>query len=194
MREVTIIGITGTNGAGKDEVATYLVQKGFTHYSVRKYLVDELGRRGVSPIDRIAMIRLGTDLRGERGPEYFVSLFMAQAEKSNVSKIVIDSIRNPFEAQALKDAGGILISVDADPWVRYQRVMVRDYAMEKIPFPVFRLQEDREMVSCNPTDPAQIAVRKVMNGADFHIDNSSNLSGLLDASVDTILSQYGVLV
>lgn len=186
-----IIGITGTNGAGKGEVVSLLVQrKGFTQYSVRKHLIEELERGGVRTIDRIAMASLGTELRKERGSEYFVSFFLAQAEKNSISKVVIDSIRNPLEAKALKDAGGILISVDAEPWVRYQRVMARDRTKE-IPFAVFRLQEDREMVSCNPNDPAQIAVREVMKSADFSIENSKSLQHL-HTSIDTILSECGV--
>lgn len=193
MGEMTLIGITGANGAGKDEVAAYLVQKGFTHYSVRKYLVEELERQGAHTIDRAAMIRLGTDLRKKRGPEYFVSLFMAQAEKSGVSKVVIDSIRNPLESKALKDAGGIVISVDANPWARHNRVTIRDRDKGIVPFVVFRLQEDREMISCNVDDPARIAVREVMEGADFSIENSKSLQ-YLHAFVDTILKECGVLV
>lgn len=193
MGETILIGITGTNGAGKDAVAAYLVQKGFTQYSVRKYLIEELGRRGVCTADRAVMASLGTSLRRERGPEYFVSFFLSQAEKDGVSKIVIDSIRNPLEAKTLRDVGGILISVDAEPWVRYQRVVARDRAHGVIPFAVFRLQEDRELVSCNPNDPAQIAVREVMKVSDFSIENSKSLQ-YLHTSIDTILSDCGVSV
>lgn len=41
-----IIGITGTNGAGKGTVVEYLVkEKGFSHYSVSGYLTQILKRR-----------------------------------------------------------------------------------------------------------------------------------------------------
>lgn len=38
-----IIGITGTLGAGKGTVVDYLVKnKGFNHFSVGDYLIDEI--------------------------------------------------------------------------------------------------------------------------------------------------------
>ena len=42
-----IIGITGTLATGKSTVAKILVEKGFKHYSVRDFLVQEITRRGV---------------------------------------------------------------------------------------------------------------------------------------------------
>lgn len=188
-----IIGLTGPNGAGKGEVSTILEQKGFMLYSVRKLLIKELKLRSISPIDRVAMAELGTKLRKERGPEYFVSFFMAQASKDDVSKIVIDSIRNPLEAKALKDAGGILISIDADRWIRYRRIMTRDNKKQnEIPFAVFCLQEDREMVSGDSSDLARIAVREVMDLADFSINNSNLPRHLLCECIGDILTPHGV--
>ena len=41
-----IIGITGTLGAGKGTIASYLVkEKGFKHFSVREFLNKELQKR-----------------------------------------------------------------------------------------------------------------------------------------------------
>ena len=42
-----IIGITGTLGAGKGTIVDYLCKKrGFLHYSVREFLVEEIKNRG----------------------------------------------------------------------------------------------------------------------------------------------------
>ena len=58
-----IIGITGTNGAGKGTVVDYLVEKkGFTHYSVREALVEEIKKRGLE-VNRMTMNEVATDLR-----------------------------------------------------------------------------------------------------------------------------------
>lgn len=41
-----VIGITGTLGAGKGTIVDYLVDsKGFAHYSVRAYLIEEIKKR-----------------------------------------------------------------------------------------------------------------------------------------------------
>ena len=54
-----IIGITGTNGAGKGVVVQYLVkQKGFTHYSVSGYLSSVLVERD-DVVDRTNRRRAG---------------------------------------------------------------------------------------------------------------------------------------
>ena len=52
-----VIGITGTNGAGKGALVDYLVaEKGFTYYSSSGFLAEELDRRGIE--------KTRTNLRG----------------------------------------------------------------------------------------------------------------------------------
>ena len=51
-----IIGITGTLGAGKGTIVDYLVQeKGFVHFSVRGFLIEEIERQGLS-VNRDSMV------------------------------------------------------------------------------------------------------------------------------------------
>ena len=57
-----VIGITGTNGAGKGTIAEYLVtRKNFVHYSVRTFLVAEAIMRG-REVNRQTLIDVGNDL------------------------------------------------------------------------------------------------------------------------------------
>jgi len=45
---VKIIGITGTLGAGKGTIVGFLsTKKGYVHYSVRAYLIEEIEKRGM---------------------------------------------------------------------------------------------------------------------------------------------------
>ena len=45
-----IIGITGTDGAGKGAVVGYLVkEKGFVHYSGRAWFLEIMEEKGVDP-------------------------------------------------------------------------------------------------------------------------------------------------
>ena len=58
-----IIGITGTIGAGKGTIVEYLTdKKGFTHYSVRSFLIDEIKKRGFE-VNRDSMVLVANDLR-----------------------------------------------------------------------------------------------------------------------------------
>lgn len=179
-----IIGITGTNGSGKGTVVEYLVQKGFKHYSVRSELLAELERRGL-PTDRPHLGALGDELRKTNGPGYFIRLFKTQSEKERCVDIAIDSLRSVGEAEALKAMGGILLGVDADPRVRYDRVVVRGSSTDKVDFDTWKKQEEHEWY--NP-DPHAMNVPAVIVMADYTIQNNGTLEEL-HQQVDAILKQ-----
>ena len=90
-----IFGITGTLGAGKGTVVEYLKQKGFTHYSVREFLIEEIKRRGL-PVNRDSMNMIGEGLRAEHGASYIVGILYDRAAQAGADAI-IDSIRTPGE-------------------------------------------------------------------------------------------------
>ncbi len=74
-----IIGITGTLGAGKGTVVEYLVsEKGFVHYSVRAYLLEEIRKRGMAE-DRDSMVVVANELRSLHGPSYVTDQLYNQA-------------------------------------------------------------------------------------------------------------------
>jgi len=85
-----ILGITGTDGAGKGTVVDYLVkEKGFALYHARTLLIEEIEKRGL-PIDRKHMRLVANDLRAQYGNDYIVRFFLERATKTGDKKIVID--------------------------------------------------------------------------------------------------------
>src|SRR5688572_11668127 len=120
-----IIGITGTLGAGKGEVVEYLKQKhGFTHYSVRDFLIAEIGRRGLE-VNRDSMRVVANELRAEHGSGYIVEEIYKKAAEAG-SNAIIESIRTHGEIEVLKNKSKFfLIAVDADPNIRYERIRSR---------------------------------------------------------------------
>ena len=66
-----IIGITGTLGAGKGTIVGFLKERGFSHYSVREFLIEEINRRGLEA-NRDSMILVANDLRANFGGSYIV--------------------------------------------------------------------------------------------------------------------------
>lgn len=185
-----ILGITGTIGAGKGTVVDYLKAKGFTHYSVREEITEEILRRGLA-VDRPNMNAVGTDLRRNNAPDYFVTLFIRRATQDRVKDFVIESIRNVKEAEAIKAAGGFLLVVDADEHIRFDRVMARKSATDQVSFEEFRLQEAREMDSENPEDPAFMNMRAVISMADTTVRNDGTVDEL-HAQVDSALATLSV--
>jgi dephospho-CoA kinase len=177
-----IIGVTGTNGAGKGTVVDYLVRKGFAHYSVREFLVEEIKRRGMD-IDRSAMREVANDLRATKEPEFIVkTLYERAAEKGG--NAVIESIRAMKEAEFLKARGAYLFAVDADRKMRYERVVLRGSETDKLDFDTWMMQEEREW---NNTAAYDMNVPGVMAMADVALTNDGTVEEL-QVQIDTALA------
>ncbi|MCK4650352.1 hypothetical protein KAT36_03920 [Candidatus Pacearchaeota archaeon] len=83
-----IIGITGTLGAGKGTIVECLLRKGFEHYSVREFLVDEILKRGLEP-NRENMVLVANDLRASFGASYIVEELYRKAEEKGGDAVFI---------------------------------------------------------------------------------------------------------
>jgi dephospho-CoA kinase len=155
-----IIGITGTNGAGKGTVVDFLTkQKGFNHFSVRNFLTEEIKRRGF-PIDRPHMRLVGNEMRQEHGPGYIAQQLMEQALAESTNS-VIESIRSIGEAEYLKAHGALLWAVDADRGVRYERILKRWSETDRVSFEQFCEYEDQEMRGIESWDMNVFGVMKM---------------------------------
>ncbi|HEY0010896.1 MAG TPA: AAA family ATPase [Candidatus Paceibacterota bacterium] len=180
-----IIGITGTNGAGKGTVVEYLEEKGFKHYSARAFIVEEIERRGLT-VNRDSMNAMGNELRAQHTPSYVIEqLFMrAQAEGGNA---VLESVRAVSEAEFLKSHGARLFFVDADPQVRYERARKRGSATDQVDFKTFMYEEERELRS---DDPTKHSVLGVAERADYRLTNDGTLEDL-HAQIEQVLAKIG---
>lgn len=187
-----ILGITGTNGAGKGSVVEYLVaRKGFLHFSVRDRIVEEVKRRGLE-LNRTNIGETGTSLRREHGANYFTNTFLATALEQGAENVVIESIRTLAEADYLREQGGKVIAVDAPVDIRYERVASRGTVTDNVSFEDFRLQEDAEYRPKDVSDSTQMNVLGVIETADFVIMNDSTLEEL-HSKMELMLAQLNTL-
>jgi dephospho-CoA kinase len=163
-----IIGITGTLGAGKGTVVEYLVrEKGFFHYSVREYLTEEIKRRGL-PVNRDSMTSVANDLRWQFGPSFVTDQLYIKASQMG-HDCIIESIRTPGEISSLREKGDfLLLAVDADPRVRYERIFARNSETDRISFETFLANEAREMTT---DDPGKQNLRACIAQADHRLNN-----------------------
>lgn len=170
-----IIGITGTDGAGKGTVVDYLVtHHGFAHYSSRDFIMAEITRLNL-PTDRNQLRLTANSLREQFGNDVIVRKAYERAAKESSDKVVIESIRAMAEAIYLKSQGGILLAIDADPAVRYARVQGRRSETDKVNYEQFLAQEALEN---NDPNPHGMQKAKVMELADYTIKNSTNKKDL----------------
>ncbi len=169
-----LIGITGTNGSGKKAVVEYLVStKGFSQYSARTIILDELRARHL-PDTRANMREVANALRKEHGAAYVIEKLFEMAKED--SKAVIESVRTIGEAEFIKKQSGVIFAIDAERKLRYERVANKEgYELAHISFEDFCEIEDREMASSEPWD---MNVFGVMQLADVRIENNGTLEEL----------------
>jgi len=176
-----IIGLTGTNAAGKTSIVDYLVTKHFEHHSLSDILRDELKLRGLEA-SRENLIRIGNELREKYGAS-----ILADRVKSKISSknVIIDSIRNPAEIESLKKLDHFyLIAVDAPVSIRFQRAAMRNRVENVTTLEDFVRMEDAE--KSENLNHQNIAA--CMKQADFKVINKGSLEQL-HRQVDRIITK-----
>jgi dephospho-CoA kinase len=180
-----LIGITGSFGAGKGLAANYLVkQKGFSHFSARSFITEEITRRGL-PIDRDSMTVVANDLRQTYGPSYIFEQLVAKA-RAGGGDSVIESIRAVAEVEYIKANGGLVLGIDADPQVRYERIIKRGNETDHVSFDKWRQQEINES---NPDDPTKQDIFGALKKSDYIINNTKTVAEL-ELEIDKFLDKY----
>lgn len=173
-----LIGITGTDGAGKGSVVELLVQDfGFVHYSSRAIILEYIHAANL-PDTRAQMRLTANELRAAHGNDFLVTMALAKMRDAGVTKAVVESIRATAEAVTLKAAGGVLLAVDADQTVRYERVQRRRSESDQVTLAQFIAHEELEK---NDPDPHGMQKGKVIAMADYTILNEGTLDALKEA-------------
>ncbi|MEN6559249.1 MAG: AAA family ATPase [Acidobacteriota bacterium] len=137
-----LIGLTGTNGAGKGEAAAYFGTRGYAYHSLSDVIREELARRG-EPASRDNLIRTGNDLRRSFGPDVLARRTMAKIGPGE--RAVIDSIRNLREIEFLRrQEGFLLLAIDAPIELRFARAARRGRDESAGDLETFRKKEGQE--------------------------------------------------
>jgi dephospho-CoA kinase len=135
-----LIGLTGTNGAGKGEAAAFFMARGYAYFSLSDILREELRARGET-VSRDSLIRTGNELRERFGPDVLARRTVAKVG----GPAVIDSIRNTHEVAYLRlQPGFVLLAVDAPAEVRFARVAARGRDESAADLESFRKKEEQE--------------------------------------------------
>lgn len=181
-----IIGLVGTHGAGKGAVVQILKEHGFVHCSARELFLEELQKKGIEA-DRESISRMANDLRAQHGVSYVVDTYVRR-HNPVLENIVIESIYTLGEADRIREVGGYVVAVDADPEIRYERIKHRMSETDKVTKEEFLRKQEEESRS---TDPTKQNSRTVMEQADFTILNEDTFEAL-KVCVEAVLEKVGI--
>jgi dCMP deaminase len=168
-----IIGLTGKNASGKGEVAEFLKKRSFEYHSLSDVIRDELKQQGKS-VTRTNLLQTGNELRGKYGSSVLAERILKQLEPDK--NYVIDSFRNPSEAEAFRIRNDFaLIQVTASPEIRFKRIKERKRESDPQTYEEFLELEEKEAHSA---DPMVQLLDKTAAGADHKIQNNGTFEEL----------------
>lgn len=170
-----IIGLTGRNGSGKGEVANFLTASGYEYHSLSDILRDELtGRK--QQVTRENLIQIGNELRATHGAGVLAERTLQKL--SPETHAVVDSIRNPFEVEALRRRSDFrLLSIEAEPKTRFARITARKREGDPQTYESFLEVEAREAAT---PDPATQQLNRTAAMADAVVCNNGTIEELHD--------------
>jgi len=175
-----IISVVGPICAGKDELASILVEKGFLRLSLADELRGELDRRGVE-ITRKNMQDVGDELRMKEGIDFLAKRIVGRIE----GNCVITGFRSPAEVKRLREFGSKVLMVDAPFDLRFSRAVERNREGEPLDLEGFRKMEERDLGIGQPEHGQQNA--KCFELADSIIVNDGSFNDLRER-IDEVLN------
>jgi cytidylate kinase len=176
-----IIGLSGTNGSGKDTVGYMLAERHkFLFVSGSDMLRAEARARGEEPT-REVLRTISAEWRRESG-HLGVLIDKAVEQYEQVAEeypggLVIASLRNPGEADRVHELDGVVVWTDADQKVRYDRIIAHAaernrYGEDHKTFEQFSEEEAAEMTTSG--DTATLNMAAVKERADIFVKNDGN--------------------
>lgn len=123
---IEVIGLVGPFGSGKTKARGFFAENGYLCITLSDIIKDEARSRNLE-ISREVVMDLGNSLRREYGNNILAVRALERIREAQVSKSLIDGIRNPAELNYLKhEARAFIIGITLDPKLRFQRVLNRN--------------------------------------------------------------------
>ena len=176
-------GLIGRNGSGKSVVCDWFASQQFHVTS----LSDEIRReaeRQQRPLDRDTLTEISNQLKAADGMGVLAKRAIQSTQHYN--RVAFDSIRHPDEVHILKAHGVVLIGVDAEIEVRYQRVLERKRDTDFIDFDTFKRQDDAEFFGVRPAQNIQACWAH----CDIIIDNNQSDKSALFSAVEQAVTAW----
>ncbi len=177
-----ILVFSGLIASGKDVCKKYIEGKySADSFRFSNILRDALNRLGIQT-SRENIIALSTWARQSFGEDLLAKAMARDVEKSESPLIIVDGARRLADIKYLSELPGFhLISVDADPEIRYKRMVARN----ENPGEADKTYED---FLADHQKETEITIPEIMATAEFSLDNNGTLDDLY-AQIDKILEK-----
>lgn len=174
MENKIIIGLVGQIASGKGTVAEYLEKNHqASTFRFSTILRDVLNRLHVD-ISRENLQDLSTILRQRFGEDLLAKVMAGDVEKTDNKIVVVDGIRRMADIKYLKELKNFkLLSVVADPKVRYERLIERSENSGDN-------QKTYEDFLADQKKEADAEIPLVMENADIIINNDNDFENLYE--------------
>ena len=196
MRLPEIIGISGTHGAGKDTLAELRAKReNALHVTVSDILRQQLREDGI-PLERKNLIELSSRWRRESGDYGILATktidrYLGEKAIHNYNGLSVVSLRHPEEVKRVKEFGGRILWVDADPELRYEGISnaQRDRPDDNKTFEKFIEEEAKELSPPEGTSAASVNLGAVRPLADEVVINNFKTQ---EEYIDYLVDKYKI--
>lgn len=150
----------------------------FLFVSCTDMLREEARRRNQS-VERSVLRSISAEWRRENGLGVLVdkTIEFFNSQPKAYEGLAVASLRNPGEVDRIHELSGKVIWVDAEPKIRYDRIMTNKSARGRLPEDgrTFEQFIEDDAVEMNPTgDEATLNMSAVKQKADISILNNGN--------------------
>jgi dephospho-CoA kinase len=174
--------LVGSLASGKETTKKYVVEK----YNAKDCRFSSILRDILSRVDlpnsRENLQKLSTVMRANFGEDLLARAIASDASKLDADVVVIDGVRRFTDISLLKDLENfILIKIDAEPKIRYERMKIRNENTgdDKKTFEEFLKDQEAE---------ADRQIPEVMKTAKYTIENSGTFEDLYN-QIDEIIKK-----
>jgi dephospho-CoA kinase len=171
-----VIGVSGLNGSGKDEVLKYLKQKYGIPFTSVGDIVREIAASEGLPLTRENLDKVTSRYFQKYGQGYFLKLIVEKIKTQQLPLYGISGVRSPEDVAILRESFGqdfILVSVYiSDPKVRFARISSRSSQRDQLTYEQFlRQDEDSQKL---------FKIKDTLKLADISLPNDGTLTDLHD--------------
>ena len=177
---VSVIGIVGPIGSGKDTVADYISEKyGYTIFSFRDVVKDATEKAGLEAT-RENMQKVARELRDTQGEDIFAKLVLEKLISSKCENAIVKELRTSGDVRTIWNhfkSEMKTIKVVAPTETRFERMKSRKRLGDPETLDEFREQEKKE---------EELGYTKAFNFTDFLVFNTGTKEEF-HAQVDKIM-------